>query len=86
MSKNITIEVSVAPFASTTTKTVYGHILSNLTEGDMRNLLVKVAKERQAIKDLDLGKVEKGSYQERELASLDAARVALIDALNAIEG
>ncbi len=81
----LSINVSLAASSTVTVKTVFGNNLGTLTEGDCRTLLTRVAREKAAIKELDLGKVAAGSYQDRELNALDAARVMIIDRLNNLE-
>lgn len=82
MSNTITVEVSSAPYSEKRLKIVFGNDVSKLSETSIRTMLHRQAKERAEIKSLELGEVVKGSYQDREIKALDAARVALIDALN----
>ena len=82
---SLNIRVSSAASSTMTVKTVFGHNLEQLDEADCRALLTRVARDKAALKDLDLGKVAAGSYQDRELKALDAARVMIIDRLNGLE-
>jgi len=82
---SLRLSVSTAASASITVKTVFGHNIAELSEGDCRALLNRIATEKKAIKELDLGKVVSGTFQDRELKALDAARVMVIDALDALE-
>lgn len=85
--QNLNISVSTAPMAKTEVTTVFGYNVAELSEGDCRGLLQRVASEKKALLDLDLQKgksVEKDSYLDRELKALDSARVVLIDTLDAM--
>tara|TARA_R110000744_G_scaffold170264_2_gene288420 strand:- start:19839 stop:21188 length:1350 start_codon:yes stop_codon:yes gene_type:complete len=84
MSQRITVNVSTAPFAQRNLVTVFGNDVSLMGESTIRETLQRVAQERANLKALELGKVVVGSYQDRELKALDAARVALIDALDTL--
>ena len=85
MSQLINVNVPTTPFAKTTVTTIFGADITRFNESELRSTLQRIAKAKADMKALELGKVTTGSYQDRELKALDAARVAVIDALNALE-
>lgn len=82
----IDLLVPSSPFAETKVTTIYGRDIKQMDENALRDALLRVASERKGLSELGLGdSVKKGSYQDRQLKALDAARVALIDALDKLE-